>query len=132
MITEDVSHYLIRCNKFNNTKLSHIRKNFHNTIIRKFTSTIKCYRSSFNRINRRITMTNTITFINLRFIFPFNRNISCFWIKFIIFFYNTCSLHSYFIYISKNTTTCFTSPNYMPNFIKITIIFRNTNRLFLK
>ena len=122
MIRNNISKNLERSNYLNNTKLSTIRKKFLNTIIWKFTFTFIKNRSSFNRINTIITSTYTIAFINLSFIFPFNINISSFWIKFIIFFNYSLFLETKFISISKNTLTSKTFPNYMPNFIKIAII----------
>ena len=116
MISKDITHNLIWSNKFYNTKFAHHRKNFHDTIIRKFTITIKSNWTSFNRIDRIISSTYTITFIYLRFINPFYIYISSFRIKFIIFFYYTSRLKTKFIYISKNTSFSFSSPNNMPNF----------------
>ena len=123
MISNNISKYLERSNNIYNTKLTHIRNNFHNTIIRKFTITLISYRSSFNRINTSITSTNTITFINLSFPFPTNINISSFSIKLIIFFNYSLVLHTYIINISKNTSFSKTFPNYVPDFKKITISF---------
>ena len=105
MIRNNISKNLERSNYLNNTKLSKIRKKFLNTIIWKFTFTFIKNRSSFNRINTIITSTYTITFINLSFIFPFNINISSFWIKFIIFFNYSLFLKTKLISISKNTLT---------------------------
>ena len=128
MIRNYITKYLKRSNSFNDTKLTKIRKYFHNTIIRKFTFTFIKYRSSFNRIDTSKSSSYSITFINLRFIFPFNTNITSFFIQLIIFFYNSLFLKTKLIYKSKNTLTSKTFPNYMPNFIKITI---TSTRMFI-
>ena len=131
MIIKNISKYLIWTNNINNTKLTKSRKNFHKTIIRKFTISIIRNWSTFNRINSIITSTNSYTFIYLWFPNPFKRYISKFRSKSISIINNILSNKT--IYLScDNTFLNHSSPSNKPNINKITIKFSHSNWITLK
>ena len=131
MISNNITKYLVRKNYINNTETTKTGKKLHNTIIRKLTVTIISNRTTFVRINSIVSSTYSIGFKNLRFPNPFNINITGFNIKFIIFINNSFTDNTTSL-IRKNTFLNLSTPNYMPNFNKISIEITNHKRLAFK